>query len=134
MQLVAIRIAHQPGFDRLVFEFGPSALGSPGIPAYSIESSGALAGASGQAVPIAGNALFGIRFQNSSTRSPSDGSATYTGSTDLRPTTPLLREVRLVDDFERVLVWGAGTDRLACPAVLTLVSPVRVVLDFLTPP
>src|SRR5207253_5165144 len=32
-QLVAIRIAHNPGFDRIVFELGPStAPGAPGIP------------------------------------------------------------------------------------------------------
>jgi hypothetical protein len=133
-QLVAIRIAHNPGFDRLVFELGPStAPGTPGIPPYTIETASSLAGASGQPVTVAGSALFGIRFQNASTRSP-EGTATYTGAMDLRPTTPLLREVRMVEDFERVMTWGAGLDHLACPQVLTLTGPDRVVLDFPTPP
>jgi hypothetical protein len=129
-QLVAIRIAHQPGYDRLVFEFGRSAAPGPfAIPAYSVEPTSSLVGASGQAVTVAGSALFGLRFQNASTRNV-DGTSSYTGSTDLRPTTPLIKEVRLVEDFERVLVWGAGLDHLVCPKVSTLDSPFRVVLDF----
>jgi hypothetical protein len=133
-QLVAIRIAHNPGFDRLVFELGPStAPGTPGIPPYAIETASSLAGASGQPVTIAGSALFGIRFQNTSTRSP-EGTTTYTGATDMRPATPLIKEVRMVEDFERVMVWGAGLDHLACPQVQTLSGPYRVVLDFPTPP
>ena len=133
-QLTAVRIAHQPGFDRLVFEFGPStAPGSAGIPAYVIEPAGSLSGPSGQAVPIDGSALFGARFTNASTRNV-DGSASYTGATDLRPATPLIRQVRLVEDFERVLVWGTGLDHLVCPKVSELSGPYRVVLDFASAP
>ena len=133
-QLVAIRIAHQAGFDRLVFEFGRSDAPGPfAIPAYAIEPAASLSGTSGQPVPISGSAIFGIRFQNASTRNV-DGTATYTGSTDLKPLTPLIKQVRLVEDFERVLVFGAGLEHLQCPSVLTLSSPFRVVLDFPTPP
>ncbi len=135
-QLVAIRIAHNPGFDRLVFEFGPStAPGVYGLPPYRIAVATSLSGPSGQPVPIDGSALFGVRFQNASTVSPSDGSRTYTGATSLKPTTtPLIKEVRLVEDFERVLVWGVGLQRLQCPTLLALNGPVRLVLDFPTPP
>ncbi len=135
-QLVAIRIAHNPGFDRLVFEFGPStAPGVYGLPPYRIAVATSLSGPSGQPVPIEGSALFGVRFQNASTVSPSDGSRTYTGATSLKPTTtPLIKEVRLVEDFERVMVWGVGLQRLACPTLLALSGPVRLVLDFATPP
>jgi hypothetical protein len=133
-QLVAVRIAHQAGFDRLVFEFGPSTAPGPfGMPAYTIEAANSLAGPSGQPVTIAGSALFGTRFQNASTVSPS-GTPSYTGSTDMKPTTPLIKQVRLVEDFERVLVWGTGLDHLACPKVSELAGPYRVILDFPTPP
>jgi hypothetical protein len=133
-QLVAVRIAHQTGFDRLVFEFGPSTAPGPfGMPAYTIEAANSLSGPSGQPVAIAGNALFGTRFQNASTMSPS-GTPSYTGSTDMKPTTPLIKQVRLVEDFERVLVWGTGLDHLACPKVTELAGPYRVILDFPTPP
>jgi len=133
-QLVAVRVAHQAGFDRLVFEFGPSTAPGPfGMPAYIVEAASSLSGPSGQPVTIAGSAIFGTRFQNASTITPS-GTPSYTGSTDMKPSTPLIKQVRLVEDFERVLVWGTGLDHLACPKVSELAGPYRVVLDFPTPP
>ena len=133
-QLVAVRVAHQPGFDRLVFEFGQSTAPGPfGMPAYTVETANSLSGASGQPVTISGNALFGARFQNASTQNP-NGTPSYTGSNDLKPTTPLIKEVKIVEDFERVLLWGVGLDHLVCPKVSELAGPFRVVLDFPTPP
>jgi hypothetical protein len=133
-QLVAVRVAHQPGFDRLVFEFGQSTAPGPfGMPAYTVEAANSLSGPSGQTVAISGNALFGARFQNASTQNP-NGTPSYTGSTDMKPTTPLIRQIKLVEDFERVLLWGTGLDHLACPKVTELAGPFRVVLDFPTPP
>ena len=134
-QLTAIRIAHNPGFDRVVFEFGPStAPGVYGMPDYRLAVATTLSGPSGQPVPIDGNALFGVRFRNASTVNPADGSRSYTGPNSIKPTTPLVKEVRLVEDFERVLVWGIGLQRLQCPTILNLTGPVRLVLDFPTPP
>lgn len=134
-QLTAIRIAHNAGFDRLVFEFGTStAPGVYGMPPYQISVATSLGGPSGQPIAIAGNALFGVRFQNASTMQPDGTTRTYTGATSIKPTTPLIREVRLVEDFERVMVWGVGLEKLACPQTLVLSSPVRLVLDFPTPP
>jgi hypothetical protein len=133
-QLVAVRVAHQPGFDRLVFEFGQSTAPGPfGMPAYTVETASSLSGPSGQPVPITGNALFGARFQNASTQNP-NGTPSYTGSNDIKPTTPLIKEVKIVEDFERVLLWGVGLDHLACAKVSELAGPFRVVLDFPTPP
>jgi hypothetical protein len=135
-QLTAIRIAHNPGFDRVVFEFGPStAPGVYGMPDYRIAVATTLSGPSGLPVPIDGSALFGVRFRNASTVNPADGSRSYTGPNSIKPTTtPLVKEVRLVEDFERVLVWGIGLQRLQCPTILNLSGPVRLVLDFPTPP
>jgi len=53
---------------------------------------------------------------------------------DLRPATPLIKEARLVEDFERVLVWGVGLGHLVCPKVSELANPYRVVLDFASAP
>jgi hypothetical protein len=133
-QLVAVRVAHQPGFDRLVFEFGQSTAPGPfGMPAYVVETATSLSGPSGQPVAVTGNALFGARIQNASTQNPTGG-ASYTGSTDIKPTTPLIKNVKLVEDFERVMVWGIGLDHLACPKASELAGPFRLVLDFPTPP
>lgn len=136
-QLTDVRIAHQPGFDRLVFELGPStAPGAYGMPPYRIDVSGSLSGPSGIPVTVAGNATFAVNFQNASTVDPTSPTAarTYTGPSSIRPATPLIREVRLVSDFERDMLWGVGLDHLACPRLLELASPVRLVLDFPTPP
>src|SRR2546423_4277973 len=133
-QLVAVRVAHQPGFDRLVFEFGQSTAPGPfGMPAYAVEAANSLSGPSGQPVTITGNALFGARFQNASTQNP-NGTPSYTGSNDLKPTTSLIKEAKIVEDFERVLLWGIGLDHLACPTMLELAGPFRLVVDFPTPP
>lgn len=133
-QLVAVRVAHQPGFDRLVFELGQSTAPGPfGMPAYTVETATSLSGPSGQPVTLIGNALFGVRFQNASTQNP-NGTPSYTGSNDIKPTTPLIKEVKIVEDFERVLLWGVGLDHLACPKVSELAAPFRLVLDFPTPP
>jgi hypothetical protein len=131
--LTAIRIAHNPGFDRLVFEFSPSTgPGTYGVPPYTIEVASSFAGPSGQPVTVLGNAFFRVRFQNTDAHT-ANGTPTL-ASTDLKPTTPLIKEVRLVEDFEATVVWGVGLDHLVCPSVLTLTGPVRVVFDFPTPP
>lgn len=134
-QLIDLRIAHQPGFDRIVFELGPStAPGPSGMPSYRIEPAGSFIGVSGQPVPVNGNAFLSVRFQNTSSRHPSTGQATYPGSYNLQPSTPLVRQVKLVEDFERTMVWGVGLDYPVCPTVSVLSSPLRLVVDLPTPP
>lgn len=134
-QLVGLRIAHQPGFDRIVFEFGPSTAPGPfAMPTYRIEPASSFTAVSGQRVTVDGNAFLSARFQNASTISPSTGQPTYPGPNDVRPGTPLVREVKLVEDFERVMAWGIGLDHPACPAVSELGNPLRLVLDLPTPP
>src|SRR5207245_8163483 len=101
-QLTAIRVAHQSGFDRLVFEFGASAAPGPsGMPAYTIEATSSLSGACGQPVRLDGSALFGARFTKASTRNV-DGSMSYDGSTDMLPGMTLISEMSLIDCFEIV--------------------------------
>lgn len=121
--LVEIRIAHQPGFDRVVFDFGPGPL-----PQYTVEQAASFVAPSGQTVPVQGNAHVGVRFNGAGAM------GSYRGPTSFRPGTPLVREVKLVEDFEGVLAWGVGLERLACPLLRVLSGPVRLVVDFPTPP
>ncbi len=132
--LTAVRIAHNPGFDRIVFEFSPTdrGVGAYGVPAFTIEVASSFAGPSGLPVTVDGNAHFRVRFQT--TDAHTDAGKPTLASTDLKPSTPLLREARLVEDFEATVVWGLGLDHLVCPSVLTLGGPARVVFDFPTPP
>ena len=134
--LTAIRVAHNPGFDRLVFEFSPS--DRPGgiyaLPKYTIEVARSFIAPSGQPVTVLGNAYFKVLFAFGTTDAHTNDGKPTLASSDLRPTTPLIREVTIVEDFEATVQTAVGLDRLVCPSVLTLTNPVRVVLDFPTPP
>ena len=132
-QITAIRTAHQPGMDRIVFEFGPSSVGPYWLPPWSISVASSFTGTSGKPVPVDGNAFQGVRFGNASTVDPTTGRQTFT-QTDIRPGLPLVREIKLVDDFERVMIWGIGLERLACATVTELANPARLVVDLPTPP
>jgi hypothetical protein len=136
--LTAIRIAHNPGFDRVVFEFSPTDTpeggGSYGIPKYSVEIASTFAGPSGIPVTVAGNAAFKVLFAFGTTDAHTrDGKPTL-ASSDIKPSTPLVKEVRIIEDFEATVQTAVGLDHLVCPQILTLSNPARVVLDFPTPP
>src|SRR5258708_15380098 len=103
------------------------------MPPYEVKTTGSFVGTSGKQVPVDGNACLSVRFSNASTVDPNTGQQTFT-QTDIRPGLPLLREVKLIDDFERVMTWGLGLERLACPKVTELAGPVRLVVDLPTPP
>ena len=132
-QITAVRAAHNAGFDRVVFEFGPSTVGTYGLPPWSLAVATEFVGTSGRQVPVDGNAFLSVRLSNASTVDPTTGKQTFT-QTDLRPGLPLVREVKLIDDFERVTAWGLGLERLACAKVSQLAGPVRLVVDLPTPP
>lgn len=114
-----VRFGTQPGLERIVFDFGAGAL-----PHYAVEQATSFVAPSGQSVPVQGNAHVGIRLNGAG------GMGTYRGPTSFRPGLPLIREVKLVEDFEGVLVWGVGLERAVCPRILVLSSPTRLVVDF----
>jgi hypothetical protein len=129
--LTAIRAAHNPGFDRLVFEFlGPT--GSPALPEYRIELASTFIAPSGQAVRVDGNAFFSVRFVGQAHTDA--GQKSYPQADPFRVGLIAVREVKLVEDFEGVVRFGVGMERAVCPTVLTLLGPSRVVFDFPTPP
>jgi len=127
--LADVRVGHQPGFDRVVFDFGQESSASDDLPAFRVERASSFGNTAGFAVPVTGSALWSVRFEGASIANER-GELAYKGPRDLDPTTQLVRDVKLVDDFEAVMVWGIGLERLECPRVTTLRSPLRLVLDF----
>jgi hypothetical protein len=127
-----LRVAHQPGFDRVVFDFGQEAGASDDLPAFRIERASSFTSISGQPVAVQGSAFWRVRFEGASIADQS-GRLVYAGSRDIVPTTPLVREVKEVEDFEAVMIWAIGLARLECPVVMTLRSPLRLVVDLPTP-
>ena len=130
MQLTAVRVAHQTGFDRIVFEFAPQAGGTAHIPAYTVSrqaSAQFVKDPSGMPVTMRGSAGLRIVFHGAS------GATSYTGSRDLTPNLPVVQEVEQLGDFEAVLSWGAGLSRASCLRTLELANPTRLVIDVQTP-
>ncbi|MDO8506119.1 MAG: hypothetical protein Q7S41_00760 [Candidatus Limnocylindria bacterium] len=126
-RLTAIRAAHQPGFDRLVFEFS-----GPAVPDYLIELASSFTATSGQPVRVDGNAFFKVRFGGQAHNDA--GQRSYPQPDPYRVGLIVVREIKLVEDFEGVILFGVGMERLVCPTVLTLLGATRVVIDFPTPP
>jgi hypothetical protein len=130
MQLTQVRVAHQPGYDRIVFEFAPQAGGTAHIPAYTVSrqaSAQFVKDPSGQPVTLRGSAGLRIVFHGAS------GATSYTGSRDQTPNLPVVQEVEQLGDFEAVLSWGAGLSGASCIRTLELSNPTRVVIDVQTP-
>ena len=133
MDLRAIRIAHQTGFDRITFEFSPwvdtPTGGQAGMPPYQLTQQASTQfykDASGQPVTLTGTAGLKVVFQNSS------GYGTYSGSQDLKPGTVSITEVTQLGDFERTLSWGIGLNRSTCYRTVELSNPTRLAIDFQT--
>ena len=130
MQLTHVRVAHQSGYDRVVFEFAPQAGGTAHLPAYTVSrqaSTQFVKDPSGQAVTMRGSAGLRIVFHGAS------GATSYTGSRDQTPGLPVVQEVEQLGDFEAVLSWGAGLSQAACIRTLELSNPTRLAIDVQTP-
>jgi hypothetical protein len=130
MQLTDVRIAHQPGYDRLVFEFAAPAGATARVPAYTLSrqaSANFVKDPSGQAVTMRGSYGLRVVFHQAS------GVGSYTKSQDIKAGLPVVQEVEQLGDFEAVLSWGAGLSRASCVRTLELANPTRLVIDVQTP-
>ena len=125
--LTAVRVEHQPGFDRVVLELGG---GTPGY-AVGYVPPPIRADASGEVVTVAGNAYVRVRLEDASSVDLSGGAprATYTGPNRVRGSTDDVTEVVKTGDFEGVLTWVIGLRTRTPFRVTTLSAPPRVVVD-----
>ncbi len=129
MQLTDVSVAHDPAYDRLVFEFAPQAGGTAHIPAYVVSpqpSATFVKDPSGQSVTLHGSAGLRIVFHGAST------AASYRVAV-VTPSPPVLQEYQPLGDFEGVLSWGAGLSQPSCIRTIELTNPTRLVIDVQTP-
>ena len=126
VNVTAVRAGEDNGFDRFVLQFDSTAL----VPTYTVKrqtTARFTADASGQPITLDGN--FGVLVHVT----PSTEHDTYTGATDFKhPEFSVLKEARLVGDFEGNVSWGLGLSRGACMRAFTLSNPARLVIDFTT--
>jgi hypothetical protein len=120
--LTGVRAAHQPGFDRVVFDF------YGGLPsASSARYVDALLGdASGLPVYVAGRAILQVTFRDARGHKL-DGTDTSPNRTAF----PLPNVLTVVQsgDFEGVVTYGIGLAAKQSYRVFTLSNPSRVVVD-----
>jgi hypothetical protein len=96
-------------FDRVTFGFrpeGPSPMGftvNYGDPPF--------AGSSGIPVAVRGSAFLVVRM-SPAVEHDDNGAPTLAGPTDIVAPTPAIREMRQIEDFEGVVVWVIGLDRV----------------------
>ncbi len=122
-QLVAVRAAHHPGFDRVVFEFRGL------LPRHSVSYVTSLTeDASGRPVHLAGDAVIKVRFEPANAHDDS-GAPTVTPTGRLSPGLSSLEEVAPAGDFEAVVTYGLGVDHQVPFKVLELSSPSRLAID-----
>jgi hypothetical protein len=116
--MTALRVAHQAGFDRVVFEFAGSA-----APSVKVDyDDNPTADASGAALAVAGTVTLHVRMFPAN-------SFDYRGSARVRGDTTQVTEVVRGGDFEAVLTWYIGLNRRAPFRVTVLSNPTRVVVD-----
>jgi hypothetical protein len=126
-RLTAIRAAHNPGFDRLVFEWTGGV-----VPEYKVELASTFIATSGQPVRVDGNAFFGVRMVGQAHTDA--GARSYAQPDPYRVGLSVVREIKIVEDFEGIVRFGLGMERVVCPTVLTLLGPARIVVDFPSAP
>ncbi len=120
-----VRVGTASGYDRFVIEFdGP-------VPAFTVtpqDSTAFMQDATGATLQLLGSSGVKVVIHGAS-GTDLNGRPTFTGSTDLKPGYPVLKEARQTGDFERVFSWGLGLSQPACLRVLTLTGPDRLVVD-----
>jgi hypothetical protein len=125
--LTTVRTAHQPGFDRVVFEFS-----GPAPPGYTVtlKTGQPVQDASGQTVKVAGNAYLAVRLAHASEANPATGQVVYQGPTRITPAdTMTITEVVATGDFEGVLSWAIGLREETPFRVSELTNPARLIVD-----
>jgi len=120
----SIRTGSHPCFERVVIEFG----GTGDFPGYAVryEDDPLTLGSSGEPVEIGGDANLVI-FVGSWMGNEPD---LYPGPNRIFPTNvSLIEELSLLDNFESVMIWGIGLDKVRPFRVFTLPDPARLVVD-----
>ena len=119
-----VRTASHEKFDRVVFEFAGDAL--PGYHVEYVDRPVRQCG-SGNVVPIAGDAWLVVRLDPA--QAHTEGGQPAIKDRERSVGLPLLRELKLICDFEADVSWVLGLSRPNRYRVLELSNPPRIVID-----
>ena len=122
--LESVRTARNDGFDRVVFEFE-----SGRVPGYRIEyvDMPVRQCGSGQVVPLRGDAWLRVRLEPS--QAHDDRGRPTVQDRSRTADLPVLRELRLICDYEGQVEWVLGMAAPNAFRVVELNAPARLVVD-----
>lgn len=131
--LRAVRIGRQPGFDRVVFEFGPD----DELPGVLVRPQALPVTQDPSDLPVAvgGDRALVVRMQAASRArvTPSgELELVYDGPLTVSGGSTAVVDASWAGDFEALLSWAVGIDGAHAYRVFTLTGPPRVVLDVAT--
>jgi hypothetical protein len=121
-----VRSARHEGFDRVVFEF----LGDQ-LPSYKIEyiDRPVSACGSGDEVSFAGDAWLSVRFTGAQAHAPGGDATIPVKDRTQSPNLPIVKDLKLICDFEAEVEWVMGNSAPNRYRVLELSKPTRLVVD-----
>lgn len=122
--LMSVRQAEHDGYDRMVFAFKPGA--RPAVHAEYIDSPVRHC-ASGEVVPLAGQAWLLLKFTPAAAHTE-EGHPTI-ADRERAPNLSILKELKLICDFEADVSWVAGVASPQRYRVFMLADPPRVIVD-----
>jgi hypothetical protein len=127
-ELVKVRAAHHPGFDRITFEF------RGGLPSsHTVRYvSNLTEDPTGDPIDLAGGATLEVVFHGVNAHDIQTGKGTVTPAGGFSPGLPSLKEVAPAGDFEAVVSYGLGVDHRVPFKVLELSGPPRIAIDIST--
>ena len=119
-----VRSARHSNYDRVVFEFEGAEL-----PTYRIEyiDKPVRSCGSGEVVPFAGDAWLSVRFSGANAHT--DAGEPTVKDRVRSPNLPIVKDLKLVCDFEAEVEWVMGVSSPNKYRVLELKRPTRLVVD-----
>ena len=122
--IVDVRYATHPDYDRVVFEF------EQGTPELTLDRATPpfTQDASGEPIAVDGDSFLRLTMRGG-TRQTDEGTSSFDGPTDFDPGLPTLVDLVQGGDFERQSTWYLGMGSEACARVLLLDGPPRLVID-----
>jgi len=122
--LTAIRTGHHGAYDRLVLEFS-TGFGDASVGYASVIKEDP----SDQVLQLQGNAYLSVVIQGAVATWNAVLHKPYSGPFTVTPNYPTLKQVSVSGDFEAVLSFGIGLDRIAGFRASRLTGPDRLVID-----
>jgi hypothetical protein len=127
-QLVDVRSAGHPEYDRFVMEFA----GDVNVPNFSVKLRGdaTFSGPGEDSFTLPGTAGIDISAHSATGWNWETGQPSYAGPFTITPAGgEVITKARQYEDFEGYIGWGLGLSRSACYRAFKLANPPRLVVD-----